>query len=336
MKILKILGLAILVILILGSVVGIFLPAKVHVERSIVIETEASMPFELVNDFKKWDIWSPWHKMDTAMVKTYGDPSAGKGGFYSWESNHSQVGKGSMKILESINNERIDFELNFSGAIANSSMIFETQGENTKVTWSFDGDAGWNLIGRYFNLLMDPWLGGDFENGLKDLKSYCEANEVQYPTSLTPIMDKTVMESNYLSIRMKAAMSEISSKTQKGFQFLYAELEKQKISPIGAPFSIYHTWAKDSTEFEVCVPVSTAKNSGEIKFNTMKGFIGASVIYSGAFDGIGIAYETIESHLKKIGKAPVGPPLEIYLTDPEMEKDTSLWKTEVIYPIESL
>lgn len=336
MKILKVLGLAILVILILGSVVGIFLPAKVHVERNIVIETEASMPFELVNDFKKWDLWSPWHKKDSAMIKNYGNPSSGKGGFYSWESNHSQVGNGSMKILESIKNERVDFELDFGGAIAYSSIAFEAQGENTKVTWSFDGDAGWNLIGRYFNLLMDPWLGGDFENGLKDLKTYCEANEVKYPANLTPLMDKTMPEMNYLSMRMKASKEEISTKTQAAFQAIFAEIEKQKISPAGAPFSIYHTWANDSTEFEVCVPVSGAKSKGEIIFNTMKGFIGVSLIYSGGFDGIGIAYETIENHLKKMGKNPIGPPLEIYLTDPEMEKDTSLWKTEVIYPIESL
>jgi len=37
-------------------------PKVLRVERSTVIQTPPEKVFVLINDFKKWEAWSPWEK----------------------------------------------------------------------------------------------------------------------------------------------------------------------------------------------------------------------------------------------------------------------------------
>ena len=55
------------------------------------------------------------------------------------------------------------------------AIMLEAGGENTKVTWSNEGDLGANPINRYFGLMMDRMMGPDFEEGLNNLKRAVEA-----------------------------------------------------------------------------------------------------------------------------------------------------------------
>ncbi len=50
--------------------------------------------------------------MDPGMTTTYSGPSAGPGASYGWEGN-SEVGKGTMKIIESLPNESVKIDLEF-------------------------------------------------------------------------------------------------------------------------------------------------------------------------------------------------------------------------------
>lgn len=45
-------------------------PAHYRVERSATINAPATVVFAQVNDFHKWEAWSPWAKLDPAMKQT--------------------------------------------------------------------------------------------------------------------------------------------------------------------------------------------------------------------------------------------------------------------------
>ena len=45
----------------LVTLIGLFLPSKIHVERSIVVNTTPEVPFELLNDLSRFNDWSPWY-----------------------------------------------------------------------------------------------------------------------------------------------------------------------------------------------------------------------------------------------------------------------------------
>jgi len=49
------------------------------------------------------------------------------------------------------------------------------EGQGTKVVWGFDTDLGSNPVSRYFGLMFDKMVGGDFERGLAGLKKYVES-----------------------------------------------------------------------------------------------------------------------------------------------------------------
>ena len=69
-------------ILILVLIAGVLLyasrqPDHLHVERSILIKAPAAKIFAFINDFHRWEAWSPYNK-DPAMKKTYSGSDSGQ------------------------------------------------------------------------------------------------------------------------------------------------------------------------------------------------------------------------------------------------------------------
>src|SRR4029453_17104902 len=92
------LGIVVIVLIIaIFSVVVAMQPSHYRVERSANINAPAVVVFNQVNDFHKWDAWSPWAKLDPNMKTTHEGPAAGTGAVYSWVGN-SYVGEGKMTI----------------------------------------------------------------------------------------------------------------------------------------------------------------------------------------------------------------------------------------------
>ncbi|MBL9138506.1 MAG: SRPBCC family protein [Verrucomicrobiales bacterium] len=158
-------------------VIAAFQPATFRVTRSASMAAPPSKVFEFLNDFHRWDEWSPWAKLDPAMKTTYEGPASGVGAIYTW-SGDSKVGKGRMTLVESRTNEKVGIKLEFIEPIAAvnaTEFQLSSQGDQTTVVWSMDGTN--NFAGKMFGLFMnmDKMIGGDFEKGLEQLKTAAEA-----------------------------------------------------------------------------------------------------------------------------------------------------------------
>src|SRR5690606_20747890 len=94
-KILLVLALALVAIL----VVAVFRPDTMHVARSATIAAPPSAVFAVVNDFRRWDDWSPWSKLDPEMKVNFEGPPIGVGAVYKWSGNN-EVGEGSTTLVE--------------------------------------------------------------------------------------------------------------------------------------------------------------------------------------------------------------------------------------------
>ena len=158
-------------------IVGLILPSKYAASRSITINAAPSTVFPLVNSLKEQQKWSPWRETDPAMRINWTDTTTGEGAKYSW--NGPVAGQGSMEIVKSVENRSIRTALDFAEqGQAMAEWTFEPVSESSvKVTWAFSGDSGWNLMGRYFGLFMDSFIGPDFERGLANLKKLAETGE---------------------------------------------------------------------------------------------------------------------------------------------------------------
>lgn len=149
-------------------------PAEFRVERSEVIAASPSIVHEKINDFTYWKDWSPWYKMDTTTKVELSDPPAGEGATYAWESE--KIGAGNMRITSSTPSN-IDIDLNFVKPFkAENKVTFALASIHggTRISWIMTGRN--NFVGKAMCLFMDmdKMVGGDFEQGLKDIKRLSE------------------------------------------------------------------------------------------------------------------------------------------------------------------
>jgi uncharacterized protein YndB with AHSA1/START domain len=151
-------------------------PSDFRIAREIVIDAPPAAVFEHVNDFHNWQAWSPWAKLDPQAKNTFEGAPEGEGAVFRWAGN-SQVGEGSMTILESRPGELVKIRLDFLKPFEDTStaqFAFQPTDDKTAVTWSMDGEN--NFIEKAFCLMvdMDAMLGSDFEKGLASLKAVVE------------------------------------------------------------------------------------------------------------------------------------------------------------------
>src|SRR5947208_977042 len=90
-------GLALVVVALVGLVA--MQPADFRISRSAKMAAPADVVFAQVNDFHKWNDWSPWAKMDPAAKNTFEGPDSGEGASFWWSGN-DEVGEGRMTIVK--------------------------------------------------------------------------------------------------------------------------------------------------------------------------------------------------------------------------------------------
>src|SRR4051812_762501 len=99
-------------IIIIFVVIVVMQPSTFRYERSTLISATPASVFAQVNDFHKWENWSPWAKLDPNAKNTFSGPTEGTGAIFGWAGNNN-VGEGKMTILESRPPELIKIQLDF-------------------------------------------------------------------------------------------------------------------------------------------------------------------------------------------------------------------------------
>lgn len=168
-----VLGLGALVLILAG--VALALPSQVTVARAVVINAPESAIFPYLNNLRSFNSWSPWAQHDPSLQVTYSGPDQGKGARVEWTSDVRAVGQGSMEIAESNPNRRIDLAANFNGLEGTTYYDLAPSGSGTKVTWGFGYDTGTNPLRRWKGLMLDRFVGVEFQNGLDELKERVES-----------------------------------------------------------------------------------------------------------------------------------------------------------------
>ncbi|MBL8218499.1 MAG: SRPBCC family protein [Bryobacterales bacterium] len=149
-------------------------PAQFEVVRKGRVPGSPEKVFGMVNDFRQWNAWSPWEKLDPAMKRTFSGAASGAGASYGWVGN-SDVGEGRMTIEESRPHEHIRIKLEFIKPFAATNVTefrFTAVGNEVEVEWRMSGEN--NFISKAFCLVMggmDKMIGPDFEKGLAQMRA---------------------------------------------------------------------------------------------------------------------------------------------------------------------
>ncbi len=156
--------------------VGLLLPSSYKVARSVSVKAPAEAIHAYVNAPRKWAEWTAWTvQKDPSLKNTYEGPESGTGARLGWTGE--KMGSGRMTLTASDPKKGVAYELAMEqGKYTSHGVIaYEPESDGTRVTWTNEGDLGWSPISRWFGLLMDAFMGPDFEEGLGNLKKKAEA-----------------------------------------------------------------------------------------------------------------------------------------------------------------
>jgi len=169
----------IIVLLVLLLIVITTRPADFRISRTATMSAPPEAPFAEVNDFHRWEEWSPWAKMDPAMKTTYSGPPQGTGASYAWVGN-GKVGEGRMTILESQPASIVRIKLEFLKPFQATNLAeftFQPQGNQTAVTWNMSGTRNFMMKAMSLVFNMDKVIGEQFDQGLAQMKAVAESGK---------------------------------------------------------------------------------------------------------------------------------------------------------------
>lgn len=158
------------------AVVVAMQPAAFRIARSATSAAPAAIVFDQVNDFRKWEGWSPWAKLDPEAKNAFEGPSSGVGSVFSWAGNN-KIGEGRMTILESKPSELVRIKLEFLKpfqATSTAEFTFKSDADRTETTWAMYGRRSFMEKAFCLFVNMEKILGGEFEKGLASMKGIAE------------------------------------------------------------------------------------------------------------------------------------------------------------------
>jgi Polyketide cyclase / dehydrase and lipid transport len=185
MKILKIIGIALLSLLLIAVIAVSIMSPSAHMERSIVVNAPPAAVFQQLASFENFNKWSPWTKMDPEAKQIVEGPAVGVGAKMSWDG--PETGKGSQWTVEYEENKRVKNAMAFEGMEGEvfAEFVLEEVPEGTKVIWSYSSDVSKTGFGnasmtKLFNTFaLEGMLGKQYEEGLASLKQIVESTPTQ-------------------------------------------------------------------------------------------------------------------------------------------------------------
>ncbi|MGB0953421.1 MAG: SRPBCC family protein [Planctomycetota bacterium] len=164
--------LSVLVMLVVLTVIGFFLPKDYEVKRTQPIEASPEAIVAFVTDLKTWPEWSAWGKEAYPnCVWTFDED----GKSMSWDG--PDAGKGRLTITEATS-EVIRWDMGFGeeGMDSKGGLLLETTPTGTQVSWFMSGRLE-GPIGGWMNMMIDGMVGPYFEENLNSIKELVEAEK---------------------------------------------------------------------------------------------------------------------------------------------------------------
>ena len=323
------------------AVVGLFLPRTVHVERSAVVAAPAATVFTVLNGFHQFGKWAPWPELDPNMKTTFDGPDAGVGAKYAWSGN-DQVGTGSQEIVESRPFSLVKSKLvfgGFEGADDFATFALTPEGQGTRVVWSFDGDNKYNVLSRYFGLMMDAFIGPDYEKGLAKLKTFVEGlphddfssleigvEEVK-PLAIAYVSTASATDDKAIGVALGVAYGKVSG-------FVNSQGLRQTAPPVARYQEPQNSKGAPVLRFDAGIPVDRedVKADGDVKLtHTYAGRV-VKAVYHGPYSGLKAAHQRVQAFLAAAGYERAGAIWEQYVTDPGTTPESEL-VTHIYYPV---
>lgn len=339
MKVLKITVITVAVLLGLLIVVGVFLPHRMSIEESIIIDTPANVPYSQVTNLKNMTKWDPWSGLDTTMETIYDGSLAGAGAKRIWKKKEDGTEIGNMVITEDNPFSFIKANLDFGDqGKASTYYKFDNQGKSkTKVTWGFESDIDIPILGGYLVYLMESKMGKDYVKGLEKLKRLSESIKNKEDVSNKKIDIENVDSQIVICISNKSAQNDpqISQKIAMSYGQLVTNIQVSDMKVTGAPITINTKWGENDYEFDNCIPIQNVKGELSARVFETKTYSGNAIKieHIGTYAKLGASYDALLAYISQLGLEIVGNPWEVYINNPSETPENKLI-THIYFPVQ--
>lgn len=334
MKVVKIVGLVLLVLVIVFLILGIVVPGDYLVEREITIDAPPELVFQHVKYWKNWHEWSPWAERDSTMEVTVEGEDGKPNSVYRWRGDPDITGSGEMIASGIEENEDFTYQLYFKQPWESQSNGYTRlipSMDGTTVVWGFEGvdPFPWNVVMLFMNI--DSMVGPDFERGLELLKEVCE-NEMKIISGY----DIKAIEypgATYVGIRDIVPFENVPRFFDASFARMMPALQKTGAVMTGAPAGMYFTWEEKSQQTDMAVAMMVDKPFvlDPVTIIEIPASTGYCVDHYGPYVGLKYAHMALGMYFQENDIAYRAPAIEEYVSDPEAEPDSTKWLTKVTH-----
>lgn len=174
---------SLLAVLLLGFVaVGFLLSGEWQATRSIVVSAPPGEVFDHLDSVEGWSRWTPMPFVEGEVT----GPSRGEGATLAWDD--PQWGDGVWTLTRSEAPERVGYRVEVEGGsmVTRGQVELTSIAEGTRVSWTEEGDFGWNPLLAFMALGMERMQGEEMEKSLADLERLVVAGAPAPDTATGP------------------------------------------------------------------------------------------------------------------------------------------------------
>lgn len=283
---------AFVIVAIVFVIIGVFLPRRATVERSVELTNPIVQVFDTVNGYRKFANWSAFTVVDPRAKTKASGPQSGEGATFSWESFEKGVGKGNIEIIESVPNERVVAKLtNFwRGDNKRSSIFLKTQPTTgaTRLLWKVSLDCKWDLLCRYQGMYLNGRMGELMRTSLNKLATtmasypnvdYSQVDIGEVDTEVKPLL---YVESEVTSIPIEWATAEAVQ--DSAWMEVEAFIAANNLVATGPRTRVVVELAEEKNIFQMGIPVAAidaVAPTGNVRIGQLPATTAVRVSYVG-------------------------------------------------------
>lgn len=258
---------ALIIVFILAVIVGVFLPSHAHIQRSIEISHNPEHIYDVLNNFRRFPEsgGAGLKALDPGVKFSLSGPAYGPGATINWTGG-TTIGNGTLVNksgeIDVTNKSEVVWNLTNDWHGENKTFTLDVEPRQSQrvstVTWSYDVDYGWNLIGRYSQL----WIHGDpstvIQYGLDSLQNmlagianvdYSKVNPGIYRTDATPVL--------LVSTKAPRTVDDIDTAKNAAMKEIQAAMAKLGVKAAGPTTTIRTEWGDTTFIFDLAIPIDS-------------------------------------------------------------------------------
>lgn len=148
--------------------IGMLLPSKYHIERSIFIDAPASRVSLYLGDLS---VWHQWMHLPKGGVFSESDTASLVGSKLSLVIKNLDSGDGLLEVVSFGDNNVSFFVIPKAGILPVSNQLeWSDEGQGVRVTWRVDGELNAGFISPYIAFFANDIAGSNLESSLQSLK----------------------------------------------------------------------------------------------------------------------------------------------------------------------